>query len=91
MRRPTKLILALSACAMMAACGIRGDLERPPPIFSDPPDEEAMTPVASPVELALGPEKGSDEAYYNELGGEIPKPDPAADVGEGGLGDIEPG
>ncbi|MEM9377432.1 MAG: lipoprotein, partial [Pseudomonadota bacterium] len=36
-----KSALALSAMASLAGCGLRGDLERPPPIFSDPPSEEA--------------------------------------------------
>lgn len=91
MMRPVKLALGLSALATLGACGIRGDLERPPPIFSDPPDEEALTPVAAPAEFALAPEKPEDEAYYNELGGETPRPDPAADVGEDGLGEVNPG
>lgn len=91
MRRSIKLTLALGIAAMLAACGIRGDLERPPPIFSDPPDEEAKTPIAAPAEFALAPQKSQDEAYYNPLGGETPKPDPTSDVGEDGLGEVGPG
>lgn len=91
MMRTVKLALGLSALATLAACGIRGDLERPPPIFTDPPDEEALKPVDAPAEFALAPEKSADEAYYNELGGETPKPDPTADVGEDGLGEVNPG
>ena len=66
---------------------MRGDLDRPPPIFSSsPPDEEARQPVSATVAVAQAPAKSADEAYYNELGGEIPKSDPAADIGESGLG-----
>jgi len=90
-RTPLKLTFGLATTALLTACGIRGDLQRPPPIFSDPPSEEAQTPVAAPVEFALAPEKPQDEAYYNSIGGETPKPDPTADVDEGGLGEIEPG
>ena len=91
MKHPVKTLLALAGLSVLAGCGIRGDLERPPPIFSDPPDEEAIKPVDAPVAFALAPEKPQDDAYYNTLGGEIPKPDPTATVGEGGLGEIEPG
>lgn len=90
-QRSIKLTLTVGATAFLTACGIRGDLQRPPPIFSDPPSEEAQIPVAAPVEFALAPEKTQDEAYYNSIGGETPKPDPTVDVDEGGLGEIEPG
>lgn len=88
MKRPIAVTVVLSALATLSACGIRGDLDRPPPIFSDPPSEEAQQPVDAPAEFALAPEKSDDSAYYNSLGGEIPKPDPEAEVGEDGLGDI---
>lgn len=86
-----RLTLALTTAALLAGCGIRGDLERPPPIFSEPPGEEARKPVDAPVEFAMVPVKSQDEAHYNPLGGETPKPDPTTDVDEGGLGEIEPG
>lgn len=91
MKSTARLTLALGGLSLLAACGIRGDLERPPPIFSDPPSEEASQPVDAPVAFAGPPEKTPDDPYYNALGGEIPKADPAADVGEDGLGEIEPG
>lgn len=91
MTQRVKLAFALASLAALAGCGIRGDLERPPPIFSDPADEEAMMPVDAPVAFAMAPEKSADDAYYNELGGEIPKPDPVTNIGEGGLDEIEPG
>ena len=88
MRRPIKLAMALTLPALLAACGIRGDLERPPPIFSDPPSEEAKQPVDAPVALAAADE---DDIFYNSEGDVSPRPDPEADVGEDGLGEIEPG
>jgi len=81
----------IALTGILGGCGIRGDLQRPPPIFSEPPSEEAQTPVDVPVEFALAPERSADTAYYNSLGGEIPKPDPAAEVGEDELGDIPAG
>lgn len=88
MKKPILTTTGLALATVLTACGVRGDLDRPPPIFSDPPSEEAQTPVAAPVEFAMAPEKTDDAAYYNSLGGEIPKPDPEADVSEDGMGEI---
>jgi hypothetical protein len=83
---------ALSAAAFLSACGVRGDLDRPPPIFSsEPPGEEAQTPVDTTIAVAEAPEKPADEAYYNELGGEIPKTDPVDDIDESGMDEVGPG
>ena len=70
--RTLKTALALSVMAGLAGCGLRGDLERPPPIFSDPPSEEAQQPVDAVAEFA-GAEINDETTYYNSLGGEIPK------------------
>ena len=90
MKHIIKTALAFSAFAALAGCGLRGDLERPPPIFSKPPAEEAKVPVDSPVFVA---EAGIDQnrTYYNALGGEIPKPAPDVDVQEESMGDVFPG
>ncbi|MEQ9317357.1 MAG: lipoprotein [Henriciella sp.] len=88
MKKTILVTTGLALSSVLTGCGIRGDLERPPPIFSDPPSEEAKTPVDAPVEFAMAPEKPVDDAYYNSLGGEIPKPDPTADVGEDGMGEV---
>ncbi|MEM7458084.1 MAG: lipoprotein [Pseudomonadota bacterium] len=85
-----KTALALSALASLAGCGLRGDLERPPPIFSDPPSEEAQQPVDAVAEFA-GAEISDDATYYNSLGGEIPKPAPDVDVEEENMGEVSPG
>ena len=43
-RRAT-LMLAFVACSALAAgCGLRGDLERPPPLWGDPPNEGPLDP-----------------------------------------------
>ncbi|MEM5515657.1 hypothetical protein WNY37_01775 [Henriciella sp. AS95] len=91
MKKSILFATGIALTGVLGGCGVRGDLRRPPPIFSEPPSEEAQIPVDAPVEFALRPEQADDGAYYNPLGGEIPKPDPAADVGEDGLGDIPSG
>ena len=88
--KPLRTVLALSALASLAACGLRGDLERPPPIFSDPPSEEAQVPVDAAAEFA-GVEIRDNATYYNSLGGEIPKPAPDVDVEEESMGEVSPG
>ncbi len=88
--RTLKTALALSVMAGLAGCGLRGDLERPPPIFSDPPSEEAQQPVDAVAEFA-GVEINDETTYYNSLGGEIPKPAPDVDVEEDNMGEVSPG
>ncbi|MEO1659666.1 MAG: lipoprotein [Pseudomonadota bacterium] len=88
--RPVKIALALSVLVGLAGCGLRGDLERPPPIFSDPPSEEAQQPVDAAVEYA-GADINDETTYYNSLGGEIPKPAPDVDVEEDYMGEVSPG
>ena len=90
MKRLSATVFLATATLGLAGCGVRGDLDRPPPIFSSEPDEEARTPVDTTVEVAGAPQRSADEAYYNELGGEIPKSDPEADIGESGMGDVSP-
>ena len=90
MNTSVKTALALSLFAGLAGCGLRGDLERPPPIFSDPPSEEATLPVDAPAQFA-GAEIEADRVYYNSLGGEIPKPAPTLAVEEESMGEVGPG
>ncbi len=90
MNTAIKTALAFSVMAALAGCGLRGDLERPPPIFSDPAPEEAKVPVDVPVEYASTDIDGS-RTYYNSLGGEIPKPAPGTDVEEDSMGEVSPG
>ena len=90
MKHIIKTALAFSALASLTACGLRGDLERPPPIFSDPPSEEAMVPVDTTIEVASAA-IDENRTYYNSMGGEIPKPAPDADVQEESMGEVSPG
>lgn len=84
-----RILIAIGLAAGLGACGLRGDLERPGPVFSDPPSEEAMLPVdvAAPYTVA----EIGDGTYFNPLGGEIPIPAPDADVEDEGMGEIGPG
>jgi len=88
MKTSTKaLIAAFAALPMLASCGLRGDLERPDPIFSEPAPEEAKIPEASPVYVARqAPVRRGPR--FNELGGEIPDAATSTPVNEGGLGEI---
>ncbi len=87
MKLAIKTAIVFSAFASLAGCGLRGDLERPPPVFSDPPSEEAKVPVDAPVRVASAA-LDQDQVYYNALGGEIPKPAPNADVEESSMGEV---
>ncbi len=90
MKSLTKTILAMTALASLSACGLRGDLERPPPIFSDPPSDEAlMVPADVPVQYAA--KEVRDTTYFNAIGGEIPKPAPDIDVNEEQMEEVSPG
>ncbi len=90
MKHMIKTGLALSVLASLSACGLRGDLDRPPPIFSEPPQDEAlMVPIAVPAQFAA--KEVRDTTYFNSLGGEIPKPAPDVDVREEDMGEVSPG
>ena len=90
MKQVIKTALAMSVLAGLAGCGLRGDLERPPPIFSDPPTEEAQQPVDTAAVFTVA-EIDENRVYYNSLGGEIPKPAPDTDVEEESMGEVSPG
>jgi len=90
MKHLIKSALAVSVLAGLAGCGLRGDLERPPPIFSEPPTEEAQQPVDSAALFAVA-DIDENRVYYNSLGGEIPKPAPDTDVEEDNMGEVSPG
>lgn len=90
MKTILKAAFVFATLASLAGCGLRGDLERPPPIFSDPPDEEAKIPVDAPVQFAVR-EINNGSTYLNSLGGEIPKPAPRVEVEEDSMGEVSPG
>lgn len=89
MKHMIKGAMSLAALLWLAGCGLSGNLERPPPIFSDPPSEEAKVPVAAPVQYAVKDIR--DTTYLNSLGGEIPRPSPSIDIEEDAWEDAEPG
>ena len=90
MKHLIKTALAFSVLASLAGCGLRGDLQRPPPILTEPPTEETQRPVDSAV-LFAGNDINDATTYYNSLGGEIPKPAPDVDVEEESMGEVSPG
>ena len=74
------MLVGALALPMLAACGIRGGLERPDPIFGGgkpaaEETEEAAGKVLSEEEIAAltGPR-------FNEFGGEVPIAAPTTDV-----------
>lgn len=84
MKPMTKACLALLlALPMLGACGLRGGLARPDPIFKpvttveDVMEDEAETPAPEPE---AGPR-------LNELGGEIPEAAPVEPVEEAPMSD----
>jgi predicted small lipoprotein YifL len=46
MKRLTSLILILLGTASLSACGLRGDLERPAPMWGHPQDADAPADAA---------------------------------------------
>jgi|TARA_R110000744_G_scaffold1843_10_gene7088 predicted small lipoprotein YifL len=46
MKRLSSLILILLGTASLAACGLRGDLERPEPMWGHPQDAETAADAA---------------------------------------------
>ncbi|MEA1943174.1 MAG: argininosuccinate lyase [Pseudomonadota bacterium] len=46
-RRLTTLVLTALAALSVTACGLRGELERPPPMWGDPPAQDETAEDAS--------------------------------------------
>jgi hypothetical protein len=40
----TRIVLALGLAALLSSCGLKGDLERPVPLWGNPPDEGPLDP-----------------------------------------------
>jgi predicted small lipoprotein YifL len=40
MKRLTCVTLAVLGALAVTACGLRGDLDRPPPLWGDPPEQD---------------------------------------------------
>ena len=77
-------LAALVALPMLAGCGLRGDLERPEPIFEEPVEEAEPDQVASTRVIT-----NRTVIRRNAEGGIIPNASPSTPVNEGGLDDIE--
>ncbi|MEM7663683.1 MAG: lipoprotein [Pseudomonadota bacterium] len=84
-KRTSKLFLGLLASATaLSACGLRGGLQRPDPIFRDiSPVERA---VIEEEEKAETPDEGPQ---FNEFGGEIPETVIVDPVTESAIDDTE--
>ncbi|MEO1473872.1 MAG: lipoprotein [Pseudomonadota bacterium] len=77
-------LVTLAALVGLAACGLRGGLQRPDPIFRDvTPVERAAQDEAEAVETVV------EEPAFNEFGGEIPEAAPAEPVVESEFGDSD--
>jgi hypothetical protein len=40
----TRIVLALGLAVLLSSCGLKGDLERPVPLWGNPPDEGPLDP-----------------------------------------------
>ena len=72
---------ALAAAGLLGACAGSA-------VKATPGDASASVPVDAPAAFAEAPRDGPQ---MNALGGEIPRSAPTADVGEGAIGEAEPG
>ncbi|MEO0881885.1 MAG: lipoprotein [Pseudomonadota bacterium] len=79
---PKVLLGILAAVTALTACGLRGGLQRPDPIFRDVP------PVEQTVEEEVVNEEPVIEGpSFNEFGGEIPDTAPVEPVTESAIDD----
>ncbi|MEQ8404051.1 MAG: lipoprotein [Oceanicaulis sp.] len=60
MTRLAVLLLAAAAAPVLSGCGIRGDLDRPPPIWG-PDDRETVDPATRPSNADDRPEVDARE------------------------------
>ena len=72
---------ALLSVATLAGCGLRGDLERPEPMFDKPEETEEATEARVVTNRTV--------IRRNADGDIIPDAAPSEPVSEGGLEDIE--
>lgn len=90
-RLATRLILTgLVTLPMLAACGLRGGLARPEPIFKEAPaapvPAETTSQVTVPTPTPI-PESVIVRDRVNEFGGEIPDAAPTREIGSAPLTD----
>ncbi|MEM9668148.1 MAG: lipoprotein [Pseudomonadota bacterium] len=86
MRSSRVILVGLSAVVGLSACGLRGGLQRPDPIFRDvAPIEQTMEDELEAVE----PEP--EVSNVNEFGGEVPDAAPVSPVEETAIEDAGEG
>ncbi len=82
-----KRILLLVACAIsLSACGLQGRLERPVPLWGDPPNEGANDPRTlkaerEKAEAQKAKKRADEKAERDQLAAEATTPDPATSPG----------
>lgn len=83
----TKNALAvLAALLALSACGLRGDLERPAPLFGEAPtDGGAEADLTEEGEAFDDEPEALDGPRFNEFGGVIPEASPVDPVEEAPL------
>lgn len=60
MKRTASLVLVALSALTVTACGLRGDLERPPPLWGDPEDAGEELPGSGEDSEEDGEEDGED-------------------------------
>lgn len=59
----TRIVLALTGLALLAGCGLKGDLVRPVPLWGNPPNEGPTDPrTIKAAEEAAAAEKARQDA-----------------------------
>ena len=82
----TQPITLLAALLALSACGLRGDLERPAPLFGDvPPEGGAEAELADEAEAFDDEPEAIEGPRFNEFGGVIPEASPSEPVEEAPL------
>ncbi len=79
-------MLALPALLIsVSACGLRGDLERPGPLFGPIEGDAPEAELVGATEPFEDEPDANREPRFNEFGGVIPNAAPSEPVEEGGL------
>ena len=86
MKRFTYVVAAAAlSLPLLSGCGLRGDLERPEPIFEEKEEVAKVEPAPPPTRVVTN----RTVIRRNAEGGIIPNASPSTPVSEGGLADIE--
>lgn len=81
-----KPALALTTLLALGACGLRGDLERPEPLFGEATAEDAEAELPTNENVFKDDPTDDQGPRFNEYGGIIPDASPSDPVEEEGLG-----